>query len=185
MTRSAINDTEQLSDKVQAKLRKLQALAERGEGGEKANAQRMLEKLLTRHGLSLNDLSDEQRKLRWFPAPTKWDIRLAAQIMAKVCNTDDPAVYGNKSRPKQLGVEVSPAEAIEFEIHYDTLRKALKEHFRDAFSAFVQAHRLFSALPNEETQPSISERDLRVMTMASAIETVEIHPRLEHSREAP
>ena len=43
MTGASMNGTDHLSDKVQAKLRKLQALAERGEGGEKANAQHMLE----------------------------------------------------------------------------------------------------------------------------------------------
>lgn len=40
-------------DKVKAKLRKLIALAERGIGGEKENASRVLQKLLDRHGLAL------------------------------------------------------------------------------------------------------------------------------------
>ena len=93
MTGTTLPGAEQLSEKVQAKLRKLQALAERGVGGEKETAKRMLEKLLARHGLTLDDLADERRDTRWFPAPTKFDVRLAAQIMAKVCNTDNPGVY--------------------------------------------------------------------------------------------
>lgn len=184
MTGASMNGTEQLSEKIQAKLRKLQALAERGVGGEKETAQRMLEKLIARHGLSLDDLADERREIRWFPAPTKFDVRLANQIMAKVCNTDDPKVYGSKSRQKQVGVEVTPSEAIEFELHYDTLRKALAEHFKDAFSAFVQANRLFSDLPGDDRFTAMSERDFRIMSMAAATPTTSINPRLEHNKEA-
>lgn len=175
--------TQTIDQKVQNKVRKLQALAERGVGGEKVNAQRMLEKLLARHGLTLEDLADERRETRWFPAPTKFDVRLAAQILAKVCNTDDPGVYSSKSRPKQVGVDVTPAEAIEFELHYDTLRKALTEHFRDAFSAFIQANRLFSNLPCDESSSALNERDLRIMSMAAATPATSINPRIAHSKE--
>jgi len=175
--------TQTIDQKVQGKLRKLQALAERGVGGEKINAQRMLEKLLARHGLTLEDLADERRETRWFPAPTKFDVRLAAQILAKVCNTNDPGVYSSKSRPKQVGVDVTPAEAIEFELHYDTLRRALSEHFKDAFSAFIQANRLFSNLPSDESSSAVTERDLRIMSMAAATPATSINPRIAHSKE--
>lgn len=176
---------DQLSEKVQAKLRKLQALAERGEGGEKVNAQRMLEKLLARHGLTMDDLAEEIRKIRWFPVANRFDRKLAAQIMAKIGNTNDPGIYTNKRRPKHVGVETTPAEAVEFELHYDTLRKALAEHFNDAFSAFIQANRLFSSLPDDELPEGLSERDLRVMAMAGAVPVTPINPRLEHTKEVP
>ncbi|HBP6689769.1 TPA: DUF2786 domain-containing protein [Pseudomonas aeruginosa] len=173
----------ELDEKAHAKLRKLQALAERGFGGEKVNAQRMLEKLLARHGLTLCDLADERREIRWFPAPTKFEARLAFQILAKVCNTDDPSAYRSKQRPKQVGVEVTPSEAIEFELHYDILREALEEHFHDAFSAFVQANRLFSNIPSDGVEPQLSERDFRVMSMAATVQPTAITPRLGRHEE--
>lgn len=170
--------TQTLDQKVQDKLRKLQALAERGVGGEQVTARRMLDKLLARHGLTLEDLADERRDVRWFPAPTAFEKRLAWQILAKVCNTDSPAAYTSKSHRKQVGVEVTPSEAIEFELHYDTLRKAMAEHFDDAFSAFVQANRLFSSLPSAEPEPLLSERDFRVMNMAATVRPTAVNPRL-------
>lgn len=175
--------TQTIDQKVQDKLRKLQALAERGVGGEKANAQRMLEKLLARHGLTVDDLADERREIRWFPAPTMFERRLAFQILAKVCNTDDPPAYRSKERPKQVGIKVNPSEAIEFELHYETLRKAMEEHFQDAFCAFVQANRLFSNLPGEEPESLVSERDFRIMNMASTIQPTAVNPRLAHQAE--
>ncbi|WP_236202695.1 DUF2786 domain-containing protein [Pseudomonas lactis] len=165
--------------KVEAKLRKLLALARRGEGGEKDNAQRMLEKLLARHGLSMDDLVDDRREIRWFPISTKYDRKLAAQIMSKVCDSDSPGLYVSKGRVKTIGVEVSPSEAIEFELHYDTLRKALAAHFDDAFSAFVQANQLFPSTPAEDQLPVLNDRDMRVMGMASVISPTPVNPRLE------
>lgn len=167
-----------IDQKIQDKLRKLQALAERGAGGERVNAARMLGKLLARHGLTVDDLADERREMRWFPAPTTFERRLACQILAKVCNTDDPPAYRNKSRTKQIGIEVTPAEAIEFELHYDALRPALAAHFDEAFSAFVQVNRLFSDLPGAEPEPLLSERDFRVMAMMAAVEPTVVNPRL-------
>ena len=166
-------------EKLQARLRKLLALAERGEGGEKENARRMLDKMLERHGLTIHDLTDERREIRWFPAPKAFDSRLAAQILAKVCGTSDISLYKSKGRQKQVGVEVTPAEAVEFEIHYDTLRQALAEHFKDAFAAFVQANRLYAPSRQDDAECSLSERDFAVMQMASAITPTPVHQRLE------
>jgi hypothetical protein len=166
------------SAKVEAKLRKLMALAERGEGGEKDNAKRVLEKLLVRHGLTINDLVDERREIRWFPIVNSYDRKLAAQIMSKVCDSCTPGIYRNKGRPKHVGVEVTPSEAIEFELHYSLLRQALAEHFDDAFSAFVQANRLFPSSPADEVLPSLDDRDMRVMTMAAVINPTQVNPRL-------
>lgn len=165
--------------KVEAKLRKLLALAERGEGGEKDNAQRMLEKMLARHGLTIEDLVNDCREIRWFSMTNSYDRQLAAQIMSKICNCSSAGLYTSKSRPKKIGVEVSPAEAIEFELHYDTLRKALVEHFDVAFSAFVQANRLFPSTPRDASPTSLNDHDMRVITMASAINPTPINPRLE------
>lgn len=175
--------TQTIDQKVQDKLRKLQALAERGVGGEQATAQRMLERMLARHGLMLDDLADERRDMLWFPARTTFERRLAMQILAKVCNTNDPPAYRSKGRPKQVGVKVTPAEAIEFELHYDTLRNALEVHFQEAFSAFVQANKLFPSLPSAEPEPLLTERDWRIMNIAAAVQPTPINPRLECSEE--
>lgn len=165
--------------KVEAKLRKLLALSQRGEGGEKDNAQRMLEKLLARHGLTIDDLVDDRREIRWFPISTSYDRKLAAQIMSKICDSESPGLYVSKGRLKKIGVEVTPSEAVEFELHYDTLRKALSAHFDDAFSAFVQVNQLFPSTLPEDQLPALNDRDMRVMSMASVINPTPVNPRLE------
>lgn len=50
-----------LSDKTKDRIKKLQALAERGVGGEKETAKNKLEKLLKENGIiSLEELEGEQ-----------------------------------------------------------------------------------------------------------------------------
>lgn len=172
-----------LDQKVRSKLSKLQALAERGVGGEKDNARRMLENLLARHGMTLDDLAEDRREVRWFPAASKFESRLALQILSKICNTSSPDAYRHKQKPKLVGVNVTPAEAIEFELHYDPLRKALGAHFQDAFSAFIQANRLFPSDSSDEPEPNVTERDFRIMSMAAAIQPTAVNPRIARQNE--
>jgi len=167
-----------LDEKLLAKIQKIQALAERGVGGEKDNAARMLAKLLQKHGLTLDDLGEEKRTVRWFPARDLMERRLACQILAKVCATQKISAYTSKKRRKHIGVEVTPAEAIEFEIHYLTLRRALKEHLQTSFSAFIQANRLFGPSSDDDTPAPITEDDIRVMEMAATIKPTAVAMRL-------
>lgn len=167
-------------EKLQAKLRKLLALAERGEGGEKDNARRMLENLLRRHGLTLDDLTGDQREIRWFPCVGPFQRRLAIQILSKVTDSLEVATYRNKHRRQQVGVEVTAAEAVEFELHFSVLKAALAECFELAYSAFVQANRIFAPTAGSSEEPeTLTEKDLAVVAMASAIQPAPVNPRLE------
>lgn len=49
-------------DKILAKASRLLAMAERGESGERDNARRMLNDMLDKHGLTLDELDDNQPK---------------------------------------------------------------------------------------------------------------------------
>jgi hypothetical protein len=166
--------------KVQARMRKLLALAERGEGGEKENAQRMLEKMLDRHGMTMRDLIGEKRELRWFAARGTLDKRLIRQIAAKVLNSQFDS-YRSHDKPKLLGIETTPAEAVEIELHIEALRPALADHLEIAFSAFVQANALFrdtSSEPSDEPTAEERARARQIVAMASATSATPVHKRL-------
>lgn len=49
------------NEKVLKLARKLQALSERGIGGEKVNAENQLEKLMLKHNFCMEDLEQEER----------------------------------------------------------------------------------------------------------------------------
>lgn len=47
---------------IKSKILKLQALVERGENGEATNAKRLLDKLLSKYGLTIEDVLAEKKK---------------------------------------------------------------------------------------------------------------------------
>ena len=47
------------------KLMKTKALAERGVGGERENAERILTAMLQKYGISLDDLESEEETTHW------------------------------------------------------------------------------------------------------------------------
>ena len=57
-----MTDREQLLQKV----KKIQALAERGDRGEKESAAALLERLMKQHGIAESELSEDRREMAWF-----------------------------------------------------------------------------------------------------------------------
>lgn len=167
------------NEKLQAKLRKLHALAQRGVGGERDTAQRMLDKLLAKHGLTLDDLLDEQRAHHWYTCSNRYEQRLALQIAAMILDTRNPSLFYKRNNARQFAAKLTKSEIIEFELHYQTLREALKAHLDVAFCAFVQANDIFPATPSSDRDDALSEHDLRVQKMASVTPATPVHARLE------
>lgn len=79
-------------DKVIDKLKKLLALAERGERGEAYNARKILERELSLHGLTIEDLRSENVKERVFAYKTKDEATLFYQILSAVCGEKSEAI---------------------------------------------------------------------------------------------
>lgn len=51
-------------DNIKETLKKLQALSERGVGGEAVNAKQLLDRLLVKHNLTLEELKGEELVIR-------------------------------------------------------------------------------------------------------------------------
>ena len=72
-----MTDREQLLQKV----KKIQALAERGDHGEKESAAALLERLMKQHGIAESELSEDRREMAWFRYKTPLELRLLNQII--------------------------------------------------------------------------------------------------------
>lgn len=78
-----------MKEKTIARIKKLQALAERGVGGEKETAQRMLDKMLKENGITtLKELENEEYEYTLFSYNGKHEIKLLRQCMYKVMGAD-------------------------------------------------------------------------------------------------
>ena len=61
-------------DEILDKIRKVQALTLRGEGGEKISAEKRLNELMTKYGIKLEDLDENKEMLFWYRAKGKeWE----------------------------------------------------------------------------------------------------------------
>lgn len=137
---------QQPDEKTLTRMQKLLELAKRGVGGEAANAERFLAKMLAKHGMLLSDITgDEQQRakvtLKW---RTTEDRSLLLQIIAKVTDDSDFTTWVRRGK-KVLIVELTPAEHAEVLMHEAALAPALVAHMRRAMQAFIQVNRLYPA----------------------------------------
>jgi hypothetical protein len=170
-----------MSDHLLNIAKKLKALAERGEGGEKLNAERMLCKLMEKHGISYDMLEEESLSYRYFKVPAhlrKVYINIVYQVVNYKRKWD---LYSVKNKKNEYAVLLTFAEEIEV--------RALLKFYADAFQkelevftrAFIHANKIFPTAedPNRSEKPDeLTDEDLRVLKMAEAVKEHEYQKRL-------
>lgn len=154
------------------KLRKIEKLANCGVDGERKNAARMLRDLLFQHGLTLEDLSEENEKEYLINYRTTWEKKLLLQIYAKI--TGSSRIRYSKLKGKTgMFFKLGVTQYIDFMAMYDAYRPALKKEMETLFMAFVSKHNI-SAPPNEDskkTQCSTEETE-RIWQMVMGLRDV-------------
>lgn len=68
-------------EKIAEKLKKIKALAERGEGGERETAMRMYEELKAKYELEDEEIMLDAVTLHWFGYATELEEELLTQIL--------------------------------------------------------------------------------------------------------
>jgi hypothetical protein len=143
-----------MDESLRQKLLKVQALARRGEGGEKQAAAKMLAKLMRKHDLTLDDIQKFKRTEHEFSYQTKFEKQMIAHIAAKVMN-EWPEVYRIKGRSRRLYIVCTDAEAKDIQFEFDRLKPIWKEELDLLFSAFVHKHDLFAESDSSEDSSTI------------------------------
>lgn len=143
----------QIEDKLKDKLLKLNELAKRGIGGEKLNAGAMLMKMLSKHGLSIEDINQEISKKRHYKYSTLQNKTIVIQIMFRVMNESSRSIY-SVMHHKEVTAEVTDYEHIQIlemvDFHLDNFKEERKKLLDDLASAYVQKHNLFRETTNED-----------------------------------
>ena len=99
-------------ERILQKIRRVQALAERGVAGEQESAAATLDRLMKQYGITEAELEEERREMEWFRYKTPIERKLLLQVIYSVTGR---AAYGcvgqqirkDKRRKKRgaLGVE--------------------------------------------------------------------------------
>lgn len=174
--------------KVLELAKKLKALAEQGVGGEKENAQAMLDALLIKHNITLEQLEEEKRDVFFIKMP-EVDFRLFSQIAKNIRYDIDLRGEFTKAKIKKLklpgnfAVICTASEYIELEAKHDFYSKLYKKELSVFFVAFCTANNLLTTPPKlqsyEDLTPEEKEHYLRIQNMSAKIKREAFHKQLK------
>lgn len=129
--------------------------------GERDNARRLRDRLLSNAGLKLEDLDPPaEKQTYWLRYENQYERRLISQILARIrdCQVDS---WRSRRFPHHIGLEMTPDEYEAVKVKYAALRKGLAAEMDLCYSAFVQANHL-GISPKEKAEGytmSKKERD--------------------------
>lgn len=170
--------------------KKLKALADKGIGGEKTNAEKMLNDLLKKHNLSIEDIEGEKISNYFFKIK-KEQSDLLVQIIKRVYY--DLKMFGEipAKDVKRLEMEgnyftkCTASQFVEIKTMFDFYDSLYKEEMQVFFSAFLMANDLLAKPPKNEQRstkdltPEEKAKWLRQYAMASGIKSETFRKRLE------
>lgn len=143
-------------EKLRERPRKIRALAERGMGGERVNAQRALDALLRQNGLTdadLDSIDEEQKELVWFVYRDSSERDLLIQTVAMVTDVSQPSAYTKTFvKTRHLAFFLSKSESLQVSYAYGMFRKAWATAREELFTAFVWRSEIFA--PSERDADS-------------------------------
>ena len=154
------------------RIKKLQVLAERGVGGEKDTAEKMLQKMLKRNCIkSLDELQSEEPEYTLFSYNGKHERKLLVQCIYKVMTAaGDRRYYRSKGKRQKLGIYCTKAQKLEIEMEFEFYRNVFYEELDIFMSAFINAQGIFPPDAPKESFDKSNKRDIRVAQMASGID---------------
>ena len=148
------------------RLKKLKELAMRGVGGEKEQAVAILEKLMKKYGVSVDEIDETIEKDFEFTYHGKHEYKLLIQIAYKVRN-EIPDIYPliyTKSRRKcntKCLILCTEAQKVEIEFLFDFYKALWKKEVDFLMQAYIQKHALFGDLKPGQKGMEMSQEDLR------------------------
>lgn len=162
-----------MEEKTVQRIKKLQALAERGVGGEKETAEKMLQRLLKKNGINtLEELEKDKVEYSLFSYNGKHEIQLLAQCMYKVLGySNDTTYFRTKGTRQKIGIYCTKAQRIEIELEFEFYRNVFYEELSSFMSAFIEAQDIFPPDAPESNKDlcDLSEDEFRKLQITAGI----------------
>lgn len=154
-----------MDEKLRQRIEKLNALAERGVGGEKTTAQKKLKELLERNGIeSLEELQQDKEQFYLFKYNGRHKRKLLRQCMYKVLGFDrwtNGSTYSVKGTRQKIGIYCTPAEKIEIELEYEFYSNLFDEEIDDFMTAFISAQDIYPKDVPIANSDDLTEEELK------------------------
>lgn len=167
-------------ERILQKIKRVQALAERGVAGERESAAATLDRLMKQYGITEADIAEERREIAWFRYKTPLEKKLLAQVIYTVTGRAARGcvgTYTNRAR-KKLGVECTAAERLEIELCFEFYNAALEEEIERFYSAFLIKNDIFP--PDSKAAESVPTKEIsrsEIMKLQALMAGMDTHTR--------
>lgn len=174
-----------MNETISDRLRKILALAQSGEDGERTAARLMLDRLLLAHGLTMADIQDEAKEKTWFKIGREREMKdLIIQIYAEVTHNHTIKYYTCKHKIAFEVTKLQAAEILEkYSIYSRALKKELERARKVAFTAFILKNDIYSDTVEDYDPKELSSDELRDILAGAAyarnMEKTPVHRQIE------
>lgn len=163
-------------DKIIELAKKLKALSDRGVGGEKVNAKKMLDKIMQKHGLTIEDIEGEKKSYTYFNV-SEIQHQIFIQTVASVIGAGFELLKDRRKR-KQFVLLLTAFEAIEIQMKYDFYWKLYKDELDIFTSAFIAKNDIYHPNGNKINPDELSNEEKarirRIEEMSDSIKRGEL-----------
>lgn len=161
------------------KLKKILALAKDGIGGEAENAQKLLDSLLFKAGLRIEDIQDEEIEDHY---PIKYKGDMALFLLKQICFMvkEVPQIYCYTHKG-YFHVKCTTAEYVTIKYLFGVYLPVLKQTINNALYAFIIKNRIFNQTPSKDDDiparedKTDIEKQIRIMSMMNGVDFVQVH----------
>ncbi len=158
------------------KLRKIEALAVSGVDGEKENARRLLDALCKKHGITLDRLSNSERRLYKFKFSGKHEKTILIQTIGYVCDIHGSLTFKVlKKKRTEVWFPLTESQAIVVYECFEHYRKAWRKQQEDFLTAFVHKNNLVAQSESPANDKSSSdnntERLMRIIQIMQGMQS--------------
>lgn len=172
----------ELLQKLQARMKDL-----RGNENERLVAEKQLNILMKKYGITEEDLGTEERKRRDFYFGNEWEHKLICQVLYTIKGSNNP-IYQSLHKRNWIWAELTDAEYIEFETLYPAYKASFQKELNIFYLAFVNKNNIFPAndkINNKESNvPSKYSRGerMRAAMMAEGIEFTNVRRQIGNGK---
>lgn len=176
------------------KIKKVKRLAEKGVDGEKESAQKRVEEMMQRYGITEADLDEEKEELFAYYVESTWGWRLLNQIIGKnfpdihamympnhKIPTEHRRLFKEIAKGKKHNVMCCCTAALFVEVttFYEIMHRSFQEQAEIFFYAFLYENDLLVEGDNHEPSEEELKKAKQAGLMAMGIEKAEVHKALE------
>lgn len=134
-------------ESIVEQIKKVKKLAEEGVGGERENAKVLLEKLLKKYKITLDELAEEKKTLYKFKYKTLFEKKILIQCIAKFAPDVENAklIFDDKGklRINIIGVELTKIQFLDVEAATKFYSKLFTKELELFYMAFISKHDIF------------------------------------------